>query len=154
MTVRKTLYTKSWTSLFRWGYILKVRSPNLYIVIIVTKIKKGFLKKKEKVKGFFIFLTMLLFKQVESNYTVRRSPTNKVAVTLLNFLIVWTLDTVNIILFFQFELKITMHAARTKKKTSVKWTTFDNFLRRVNFIFMFFQAEISPWCEPWSRYWL
>ena len=29
---------------------------------------KGFLKKKERVKGFFIFKTMLSFKQVESNY--------------------------------------------------------------------------------------
>ena len=37
-------------------------------IIIVTKIKKGFLKKKERLKGFFIIITMLSFKQVESNY--------------------------------------------------------------------------------------
>ena len=43
-------------------------SPNLYTIIIVTKIKKGFLKKKERVKGLFVFMTMPLFKQVESNY--------------------------------------------------------------------------------------
>ena len=49
------------------GYILKFRLPNLYTIIIVTKIKKGSLKKKERVKGFFIFMTMLLVKQVESN---------------------------------------------------------------------------------------
>ena len=50
------------------GYILKFRSPNLYTIIIVTKIKKDFLiTKKEKVKGFFIFMSMLSFKQVESN---------------------------------------------------------------------------------------
>ena len=36
--------------------------------LIVKKIKKDFLKKKEKVKGFFIFLTMSSFKQVQSNY--------------------------------------------------------------------------------------
>ena len=48
-------------------YILRFRSPNLYTIIIVTKIK-GFLKKKERVKSFFIFMFMLLFKQVESNY--------------------------------------------------------------------------------------
>ena len=43
---------------------------NLYSIIIVTKIKKGFLKKRERVKGkgFFIFMTMLSFKHVESNY--------------------------------------------------------------------------------------
>ena len=54
------------------GYIL-FGTPNLYTIIIVTKIKKGFLKKKERVKGFFIFMTMLLFKQVESNYSKKKS---------------------------------------------------------------------------------
>ena len=47
-------------------YILKFRLPNLFTIIIVTKINKGFLKKKERVKGFFIFMSMLSFKQVES----------------------------------------------------------------------------------------
>ena len=51
------------------GYIMKFRSPNLYTIIIVTKIKKGFLNKKESVKGFFIFITMPSFKQAESNYS-------------------------------------------------------------------------------------
>ena len=50
------------------GYILKFRLPNLYTIIILTKIKKDFLKKEERVKGFLIFMTMLSFKQVESNY--------------------------------------------------------------------------------------
>ena len=50
------------------GYILTFRSPNLYTIIILTKIKKDFLKKEERVKDFFIFMTMLSFKQVESNY--------------------------------------------------------------------------------------
>ena len=49
------------------GYKLKFRSTNLYTIIIVTNIKKGF-SKKRKVKGFFIFMTMLSFKQVESRY--------------------------------------------------------------------------------------
>ena len=49
------------------GHILKFRLPNLYTVIIVTKIKKRFLKKKERVKGFFIFMRMLSFNQVEPN---------------------------------------------------------------------------------------
>ena len=47
---------------------LKFRLPDLYTIIIVTKIKKGFLKKKERVNGLFIFMTMQSFKQVESNY--------------------------------------------------------------------------------------
>ena len=38
------------------GYILKFSSPNLYTIVIFTKIKKGFLKKKERVKDFFIFV--------------------------------------------------------------------------------------------------
>ena len=50
------------------GYILTFRSPNLYTIIILTKIKKDFLKKEERVKDFFIFMTMLSFKQVEYNY--------------------------------------------------------------------------------------
>ena len=35
---------------------------------MVTKINKGFLKKQERVKVFIIFMTMLSFKQVETNY--------------------------------------------------------------------------------------
>ena len=48
-------------------YILKFRSPNLCTVMMVAKVKKGFLKKKERVKVFFILMSMLSFKQVESN---------------------------------------------------------------------------------------
>ena len=53
-------------------YILKFRLPNLFTIIAVTNIKKEFLKKK-RVKGFFIFMTMLSFKQVESNYGQKES---------------------------------------------------------------------------------
>ena len=66
--------------------ILKFRSPNLYTIIIVTKIKRSLLKKKERVKGFFIFMTMPSFKQVESNYG--KGPANRVVVRLLSFLVV------------------------------------------------------------------
>ena len=63
-------------------------------------------------------MTMLSFKQVKSNYG--KGPMNKVkvvAVWLLSFLIVWILDTVNmVLLFFQFELKMAVHAACMKKK--------------------------------------
>ena len=48
--------------------ILKFRLPNMCTIIIVTKIKKVFLIKKERVKGFFIFMTMPSFKQAESNF--------------------------------------------------------------------------------------
>ena len=47
---------------------MKFRSPNLYTIITLTKINKDFLKKEEKVKVFFIFMTMLSLRQVESNY--------------------------------------------------------------------------------------
>ena len=50
------------------GYILKFRLPNSYTITILTKIKKDFLKEEERVKGFFIFMTMLSFKEVQSNY--------------------------------------------------------------------------------------
>ena len=48
------------------------RSPNLHTIIIVTKINKSFSNKKERVKDFFIFMTMLSFKQVESNYSKKK----------------------------------------------------------------------------------
>ena len=47
-----------------------------------------------------------------------------------------------VLLFFQFDLKMAVHAALTKKKIyEVK--TFDTFLRRVNFILMFLQEELG-----------
>ena len=52
--------------------MLKFRSPNLRTIIIVTKIRKGFLKKKERIKGFVIFMTVPTFKQVESSYNKRQ----------------------------------------------------------------------------------
>ena len=63
------------------GYILKFRSPNLYTIIIVTKIKKCFLKKRKGKRS------MLSLKQVKSNYGVENGRVNK-AVVGLNFLIV------------------------------------------------------------------
>ena len=57
------------------GYVLKFRLPNLYTIIIVAKTKKGFLKKKERVKCFFIFMCMLSLKQVESDNN-KKEPAN------------------------------------------------------------------------------
>ena len=45
------------------------------------------------------------------------SPAKEVAVKLLTFLIVWILDTINMeLLFFQFKLKMAIHATGMKKK--------------------------------------
>ena len=67
------------------GYIVKFRLPNLYTIIILTKIKKYFLKKEERVKVFLIFMIMLNKLNLT---TVRKSPANEVVVGLLSFLIV------------------------------------------------------------------
>ena len=84
---------------------------------------------------------MLSLKQVKSNYGIKKGHANK-AVVGLNVLIVWILDTINmVLLFFQFELKMAVHAALMKKK-SVKWTTFDAFLRKISFL-MFLQEELA-----------
>ena len=40
-----------------------------------------------------------------------------------------------VLLLFQFELKMAVHTASTKKKKSLKRAAFDNFLRKVYFIF-------------------
>ena len=75
--------------------------------------------------------------------TVRKSPANEVVVALLSFLIVWILDTVNmVLLFFQFKLKwlYTLHARRKK---SVKWKSFDTFLKKSYFYFDIFSRRVS-----------
>ena len=66
------------------GRILKFRSPNLYIIIIVTKLMKGFLKKKERVKGFFVFMTMTPLKQVESNHG-KKEPFERASSWIIKF---------------------------------------------------------------------
>ena len=59
-------------------------------------------------------MTILSFKQVECDYG-KKEPCEGSG--FLSFLIVWILDTVNMVLFFfQFELKMALHAALTKKK--------------------------------------
>ena len=85
-------------------------------------------------------MTMLSLKQVKSNYGIKKGPMNN-AVVGLNFLIVWILCTINMLLFFQFEIKMAVHAALMKKK-SVMWTTFDAFLRKISFL-MFLQEELA-----------
>ena len=67
---------------------MKFRSPNLYIAIIVTKIKKGFLEKKRKGKRFLCFYDYAIIQAIEST-TVRKSPVNEVAVGSLSFLKIW-----------------------------------------------------------------
>ena len=69
------------------GHILKFRSPNLYTIIILTKIKKNFLKKEERVRGFFIFMTSNHSSKLNLTM-VRKSPMNEVVVELLSFLTV------------------------------------------------------------------
>ena len=91
-------------------------------------------------------MTMLTFSEVD--YVViqtsmklgRESPAIEVVIGLLSFLVVWISDTMNMVLFFQFQLKMAVHAMHKRK--IVKWKTFDTFLRSINFIFMFFQEEL------------
>ena len=103
---------------------MKFRSPNLYTIIIVAKIKKCFSKEKERIKGFSIFFLFFMFivslficyDLSKLNRTVvGNNPANELVVGLLRFLIVRILNTVSMVLFFQFELKMAVHAARTKR---------------------------------------
>ena len=71
--------------------------------------------------------------------TVRKSPENELVV---RFLIGWILKTENVVLLlFQFELKMAVHATSTKKKFC-KVNNFWYFLR-VNFLLMYFQEELA-----------
>ena len=89
--VKIMFYHQTWpTILATWslinftinlGYILKFRSPNLYTIIILLKIKKDFLKKKERVKGS-LFLWLCYHSSKLNLTTVIKSPANKVVVRL------------------------------------------------------------------------
>ena len=106
------------------GYMLKFRSPNLYTIIIFTKIKKGFLREK-RVKGFLVLWLCYHWRKLNLP-TVRRSPANEVVDRLLIFLIVWILHTVNMVLFFFFSSKSKwLYAQHAQRKKSLKWTTSD-----------------------------
>ena len=47
-----------------------------------------------------------------------------------------------VLLFFQFELRMAVHTARTNNEI-YEVNNFWYFLRRVNFIFIFFQEELA-----------
>ena len=97
-------------------YMLKFRSTSLYTIIIVRIIKKGFLKKRERVKGFFIFMTVLLFKKVVYNYG-KKEPCKQDCIWIIKFSHYLNLDMVNmVLLFFQCELEMTVDSACSKKK--------------------------------------
>ena len=66
------------------GCIRKFRSPNVYDIITVTKIKKGFLKKKEWVKVFFVYMTMLSIKEVESSFS-KKEPYERGSAWIIKF---------------------------------------------------------------------
>ena len=94
---------------------MECKSANLYIIIIVAKIKKGFLNKKERVKGFFIFMTMLSFKQVESNYG-KKKPCEGGCSWIIKFFHCLNFWYGKHGIIFQFEFKKAVDAALTKKK--------------------------------------
>ena len=64
-------------------------------------------------------MTMLSFKLLElvriGNYS-KKEPCQWACSWIIKLLIVWVLDTVNILLFLQFELKTAVHATLTNKK--------------------------------------
>ena len=104
---------------------------------------------------FQLKLTILIFwtKFVQKGrFQCKNSSANEVVVGLLSFLIVRILDTINmVLLFFQLKLKVAVHAARTRRKF-LKWATFDNFLRKVDFIFMFFQEELASFVSTGEHF--
>ena len=79
---------------------------------MVQKNPQRNLVRRVSLKGFFIFMTMLSFKQVESNYG-KKEPCERGYSWVIKF------SRCLIFLFFQFVLKIAANAARTKKKIGV-----------------------------------
>ena len=86
-------------------------------------------------------MTILSFKQVASNYS-KKEPCEQGG--LLSFVTVWILDTINMFFFFFNSNSKWLYTLHSGRKKSLKWTTFDAFLRRVNFILIFFQEELAP----------
>ena len=121
-------------------HILKFWLPNLYPITIVTK-KERFLKEKKRERIFFIFMTMLSFKQVESNYG-KKEPCKQGCVGLLIFSLFefW----IPLIWYYFFNLiQIWLYMLQPQKKNLWSEQLLMRFLRRVNFIFKFFQEELA-----------
>ena len=106
-------------------YILKFSLPNLYTIIIVTIIKKGFLNKTERVKGFCIFMTMSSLKPAESNHS-KKEPCKQGCTWIIKLShwmnfgygkhgVIFSIQTPN----------GCIHCMHTQK--SVMWTTSDTF---------------------------
>ena len=120
------------------GFILKFRSPNVHTIVTVTKIKKGFFKKKESFCFLYFlfsyFIYMLWFKQVES--------ANKVLIGLWCFLIILILKTVNMSFII---FSIQTQNGRTLCMHKEKICEENNFCLffKVNFILIFFQLRLA-----------
>ena len=73
--------------------------------------------KGKKVKGFFIFMTMLSFKQIKSNYG-RKEPCEQACCWIIKFshCLNFGYHKYGIIIFFHFKLEMAVHATLTKKK--------------------------------------
>ena len=142
MTVRKTLHIKSWKRLFRWD-IYWCLDRQTCTLSSVTKVKKGFLMKKERVKGSFIFLWVCYHSSKLNLTMIRQSSVNKVVVRLLSSVTVWILDTIDTILsFFSIQTQ-NGYTHCTHKEKTYEVSNFWYFLRRVNFILMFLQGELA-----------
>ena len=106
---------------------MKFRSPHLHTIILVTKIKKGFLNKKEWVKGFFIFITVPSFKQVESNYG-KKEPWEWGCSWIIKFFHCLDFGCYNYgIIVFSIQTQNSCTHGKCKEKKSAKWSIFDTF---------------------------
>ena len=121
------------------GYILKFRSPNLYT--ICSRKNKGFFYEKKGGK-VSLFLWVCYHSSKLNLTTIRKGPANEVVVELLSFLVVWISDTVNMVLFFQFELKMTVSAPLTKEKI-YEVNDFQYFFKKSQFDFDIFTKRVS-----------
>ena len=116
-----------WTTFYFLGCMLKFRLPNLYTITRVSKIKKRLLNK-EKVKGFFIFMTILSFKQVEYNHS-KKKPCKQGCSSIIKFSHCLSFEYCKygfiylfIYLFFNLNSKW-LYMLHAQRKKSLKWTS-------------------------------
>ena len=119
--------------------MVKFRSPNLYTITVITKIRKGFLKKKERVKGLFLWLCH----QVKSNYT-KNEPCKRDCSWMISFFNYLDFGYCKYGIFFQLVLKMAVHAAPTREKIC-EVNNFWYFFKKSCFILMFFQEGLASW---------
>ena len=129
---------------------MKFRSPNLYTIIIVAKIKKCVSKEKERIKGFSILFFFFMFivslficydlKQVESNCG-KKQPCERACSWIITFSHCQNFEYRKYGIIFS--IRTQNGCTRRTHKENLWSEQLLILLKKVNFIFIFFQEQLA-----------